>query len=353
MTLGAALAAAPDIDAAAARRGARTRAHAAARRHRRHVHAAGVHRSPRWPAARDQAEHPSVRRFARVVPPVARGLPRGSGVCAQRRCSRISRSRPRRWRRWWRRAPARAASSPIRAVCPRGSNHCRSACCAGPRTHNARLLAMGVRTLGDLLRLPRAGFARRFGPRTARRSRSPARAARRSAPPARAARALSRARVDLDHEIEDHERILAGAAALAGRARAIPARAAARHHRVAMPLPSLPRGADHVRAAAGCARGGCRAAAVAAARAPGHSGVARARAPLRIAQRRAHASARSTSKPLWSPGERGHAPADEMPALIEHLRARLGAEAVYGIGARVRTPARECLARGGARARAR
>ena len=31
------------------------------------------------------------------------------------------------------------------------------------------------------------------------------------------------------------------------------------------------------------------------------------------------------SKPLWSAGERGHAPAGEMPALIEHLRARLGA----------------------------
>jgi protein ImuB len=38
------------------------------------------------------------------------------------------------------------------------------------------------------------------------------------------------------------------------------------------------------------------------------------------------------SKPLWSAGERGHAAANEMPALIEHLRARLGAEAVYGIG---------------------
>jgi protein ImuB len=37
------------------------------------------------------------------------------------------------------------------------------------------------------------------------------------------------------------------------------------------------------------------------------------------------------SKPLWSPGERGHAPAGEMPALIEHLRARLGTQAVYGL----------------------
>ena len=37
------------------------------------------------------------------------------------------------------------------------------------------------------------------------------------------------------------------------------------------------------------------------------------------------------SKPLWPVGEHGHAPAGEMPALVEHLRARLGAQAVYGI----------------------
>src|SRR6185369_8449676 len=38
-----------------------------------------------------------------------------------------------------------------------------------------------------------------------------------------------------------------------------------------------------------------------------------------------------TTRHLWSPGEHGHASAGEMPALVEHLRARLGAEAVYGI----------------------
>ena len=63
-----------------------------------------------------------------------------------------------------------------------------------PEEANARLLAMGVRTLGDLLRLPRAGFAKRFGPAASGRSGSPARAERRSAPPARAARALHGAR---------------------------------------------------------------------------------------------------------------------------------------------------------------
>ncbi len=37
------------------------------------------------------------------------------------------------------------------------------------------------------------------------------------------------------------------------------------------------------------------------------------------------------SAALWSPGEHGYVPAGEMPALVEHLRARLGAEAVYGL----------------------
>jgi protein ImuB len=38
-----------------------------------------------------------------------------------------------------------------------------------------------------------------------------------------------------------------------------------------------------------------------------------------------------SSQPLWSAGQHGHAPAGEMPALVEHLRARLGVGAVYGI----------------------
>jgi protein ImuB len=37
------------------------------------------------------------------------------------------------------------------------------------------------------------------------------------------------------------------------------------------------------------------------------------------------------SQSLWPVGEHGHAPAGEMPALVEQLRARLGAGAVYGI----------------------
>jgi len=37
------------------------------------------------------------------------------------------------------------------------------------------------------------------------------------------------------------------------------------------------------------------------------------------------------SQHLWSPGEHGHAGSSEMPALVEHLRARLGVNAVYGL----------------------
>ena len=76
----------------------------------------------------------AVRRSARVVPPPARRLSRRSRCsrsCAPRR---ISRSRPRRSPRWRRRVPARAASSPIRRCCPRGSNRCRWPYCAGRKS---------------------------------------------------------------------------------------------------------------------------------------------------------------------------------------------------------------------------
>ena len=46
------------------------------------------------------------------------------------------------------------------------------------------------------------------------------------------------------------------------------------------------------------------------------------------------------------PANAGHASAGEMPALVEHLRARLGAAAVYGIAPRLGTPPRERLVRG-------
>ena len=177
---------------AAARCGARTRAHAAAGRHRRHVHAAGVHRAAGWPAARDQAEHPSVRRLARVVPPVARCLPCRSGVARSggaatlhARSHRIGCARGGAGRR----ALFHHRSAPVAGAAQTTAARRR---CAGRKKKTRVCSAMGVRTLGELMRLPRAGFAKRFGVERLCRSRSPARASCRSAPPPRAARAISR-----------------------------------------------------------------------------------------------------------------------------------------------------------------
>jgi protein ImuB len=82
-----------------------------------------------------------------------------------------------------------------------------------PEEQNARLAAMGVRTLGELMRLPRAGFARRFGP--AQLADLDRLLGRRADPRRRLVpRERYRGTRDLDHEIEDHERILQALAPL-------------------------------------------------------------------------------------------------------------------------------------------
>ena len=195
---------------------------------------------------------------------------------------------------------------------------------------NARLLAMGVRTLGDLLRLPRAGFARRFGPALLT---DLDRLQGRSADPRRRMKRRERyvGRVDLDHEIEDHERILEALRPLLDeleqflrkRQRGITALQCRFHHYRAAPTTCA------LRLAAPEAN---------AARLQSLLRERLANLPLPEPVRRCELRGGAlterplASQPLWSPGERGHAPANEMPALIEHLRARLGADAVYGIG---------------------
>ena len=199
-----------------------------------------------------------------------------------------------------------------------------------PEEANARLLAMGVRTLGDLLRLPRAGFAKRFGPalladldRLQGRSADPRRRITR--------RERYTGRVDLDHEIEDHERILEALRPLLDeleqflrrRQRGITALQCRFHHYRAAPTTCALRlaapEADAARLQSLLRER------LASLRLP---------EPVRRCELRGGVLTERTlaSKPLWSAGERGHAPANEMPALIEHLRARLGADAVYGIG---------------------
>ena len=199
-----------------------------------------------------------------------------------------------------------------------------------PEDANARLLAMGVRTLGDLLRLPRAGFARRFGPalladldRLQGRSADPRRRMKR--------RERYAGRVDLDHEIEDHDRILEALRPLLDeleqflrkRQRGITALQCRFHHYRAAPTTCA------LRLAAPEAN---------AARLQSLLRERLANLPLPEPVRRCELRGGAlterplASQPLWSPGERGHTPANEMPALIEHLRARLGTDAVYGLG---------------------
>lgn len=198
-----------------------------------------------------------------------------------------------------------------------------------PEEENARLMAMGVRTLGELLRLPRAGFARRFGP--AQLADLDRLLGRRADPRQRITRRERYiGRRDLDHEIEDREQILHALRPLLdeleqflrSRQRGISALQCRFHHPHAAPTSCLLRlaapEADAARLLA----------------------LLRERLttlvlpePVRRCDLRSGVLAERAlvSRALWSAGEHGFAAAGEMPALIEHLRARLGTEAVYGL----------------------
>jgi protein ImuB len=198
-----------------------------------------------------------------------------------------------------------------------------------PGEQNARLAAMGVRTLGELMRLPRAGFAKRFG--VALLTDLDRLLGRRADPRRRLVRRERyRGRCDLDHEITDHERILQALSPLLSelelflreRQRGITALLCRFHHYRAEPTRCV------LRLAAPEANAG-RLLALLRER----LAVLALPEPVRRCDLRSGALVEHAlnSKPLWSPGERGHAPAGEMPALVEHLRARLGADAVYGL----------------------
>jgi protein ImuB len=198
-----------------------------------------------------------------------------------------------------------------------------------PEEDNERLLGMGVRTLGELMRLPRAGFAKRFG--VARLADLDRLLGRRADPRRRLVRPERfTGRIDLDHEIDDHERILAALRPLLDdleqflrtRQRGITALLCRFHHYRAAPTSCSLRLA-HPEASAERLQS-----------------LLRERLanlvlpePVRRCELRGGTLSERTlsSQPLWAAGERGHAPAGEMPALIEHLRARLGVGAVYGL----------------------
>jgi protein ImuB len=198
-----------------------------------------------------------------------------------------------------------------------------------PEEDNERLLGMGVRTLGELMRLPRAGFAKRFG--AARLADLDRLLGRRADPRRRLTRRERFAgRIDLDHEIESHESILQALRPLLDdleqflrtRQRGITALLCRFHHYRAAPTSCALRLA-HPEASAERLQS-----------------LLRERLanlllpePVRRCELRGGTPIERplASQPLWPAGERGHAPAGEMPALIEHLRARLGAGAVYGL----------------------
>ncbi len=194
---------------------------------------------------------------------------------------------------------------------------------------NARLTAMGVRTVGELMRLPRAGFTKRFGKDALL---DLDRLLGRRADPRRrlARRERFRERLDLDHEVESEEQILQALQPLLAalehylrvRQRGITALQCRLHHYRAPPTVCTLRLAQPE------------------AHAERLSALLRERLthlalpePVRRCELLSGAltGRRLASRALWAPGERGHAPADELPALVEHLRARLGASAVYGL----------------------
>jgi protein ImuB len=198
-----------------------------------------------------------------------------------------------------------------------------------PEEANARLNAMGVRTLGELMRLPRAGFARRFGPELlADLDRL---LGKRADPRARLERhERYRGALDLDHEVEDHARILQALAPLLEeleqflrvRQRGITSLQFRFHHYRAAPTRCTLRLAAPEANAARFAR------------------LLRERLaslvlpePVRRCELRGGklTALSLVSAPLWSAGEHGHISNGEMPALVEHLRARLGVDSVYGI----------------------
>jgi protein ImuB len=192
-----------------------------------------------------------------------------------------------------------------------------------------RLAGMGVRTIGAALRLPRAGFARRFGP-VLLQALDRLLGHRHETRGTFATRERFYGRFEPSYEITAHAALLAVLTPLLDdlehfllqRQRGITRlQCRFRHRQAPATVCTLGLAAPEANAA--------RLAKL----------LAEKLAPLALPAPVILCELRSgplvarplASAALWSPGEHGHAPAGEMPALVEHLRARLGAEAVYGL----------------------
>ncbi|MBV8784807.1 MAG: DNA polymerase Y family protein [Gammaproteobacteria bacterium] len=192
-----------------------------------------------------------------------------------------------------------------------------------------RLQRVGVRTLGALLRLPRGGFAQRFGLAALRQlDELTGRRAALRAP--FQARARFRRRRQLSCEIEEHAWLLeALRTPLAELEQFLRARALG-----VMQLECRFLHRQHAPTA-------CVLKLAAPASAAAHlSGLLKERlhsvhlpAPVRALELRADAllPQRTASATLWQPGEQGGAPGGQECDLIERLRVRLGADCVYGL----------------------
>jgi protein ImuB len=198
-----------------------------------------------------------------------------------------------------------------------------------PQDVTERLARMGVRTIGQALRLPRAGFARRFGPeQLGELDRLTGRNAdlRHQFQP----RERFRRRRELTYELENNETLLAVLAPLLAdlgkflqeRQCGITELECRLRHRHAPPSRCILRLAAPVAEVARLTELlGERLSALTLPE-PVRSCEIRSGLPvLRVL----------ASNPLWQPGEYGGSGGPEAPELIERLRARLGHEAVYGL----------------------
>ncbi|MGQ0834420.1 MAG: hypothetical protein ACT4O5_05750 [Gammaproteobacteria bacterium] len=192
-----------------------------------------------------------------------------------------------------------------------------------------RLVQIGVRTIGQALRLPRTGFARRFG---AAQLETLDRLTGRRADPQQdfQPRERFRARCEPSYELDRHEAILdALAAPLADLERFLRARQCGvtellirLHHRQApatrcvLSLAAPEADASHL--------AGLLTEKLASLLLP---------EPVRVCELRSGplAPRASPSCSLWQPGEHGGGAGAESPAFLERLRTRLGADAVYGL----------------------